>query len=1027
MRPIVILLASAATVAVPATAQVAQTERVMLSGNGPDDAVAWDFRIDGRRRAGGWARIAVPSNWQQQGFGSYQYGEEGARRRPDRGVYRRRFTVPGGWAGKRVRIVFDGVMTDAAVTVNGVSAGPIHQGGFYRFGFDITRLLKPAGASNTVEVTADEASANRDTDRAERAADYWVFGGIFRPVWLEATPMQSIEHSAIDARADGSLTADVTLTAPQDVTSVTGQVTARDGRAVGAPFTARVPAGGAGRIRLATRIAAPMLWSAETPTLYTLTLTLNQGGRAVHQTSEPFGFRTFEVRPGEGLYLNGQRILLKGVNRHSFRPDTARALTAKDNEDDVRLLRSMNINAVRMSHYPPDESFLRAADELGLYVLDELSGWQHAHDTQVGRRLVREMVGRDVNHPSILFWDNGNEGGFNLELDADYALYDPQKRPVLHPWAIHDDVDTKHYPPYADAVRRLAGPNIFMPTEFMHGLFDGGGGAGLADYWAAIAASPRGGGGFIWSFADEGIARTDRGGAIDTFSTFAPDGIVGARHEPEPSVATIRDLWSPVQIDPPRLDDAFGGALRIRNGYDFTSLNRIHFAWRLLRFPAPGDATTAPTILDRGTIAGPAIAPHAQGTLRIGLPATWRDADALALTATNAGSEIWTWTWPTARLDAQVAVTPATRAIAPAVVRDHHAVRLSGGGVEAVFDPATGLLRSMTGGAHRVAPANGPRLVFARPRDAAAPTWLPITADADRHWRLPAPALASAIEVELDFAKEDSWAGFALDISADGRAWRTIFAESRRKSDGIRYVFPPQPVAAVRIRDPRRNDGTGIAVKTVRLGYEPGRFADAATGPVTIRTGIARDTTTGEAQAWLEAPGAGGLDRVRWTLDARGVLALDYAYRLTGAFLYHGVSFDMPLDTVATVKALVAGRDPVWRNRTRGGVLGVYDIAGQRGGLRAPAAAGYFAGMRWARFDDVTVAAPGAAMFLRVGTRLNDHPNTTVDFPAGDVSFLSATPGMGSKFIKPEDSGPMGEPTQVTGEQRGRLVFSIVK
>lgn len=1010
-------------------AQVPRTERLMLSGHGPDDAVPWIFRIDGGQRAGEEAHIPVPSNWQQQGFGAYRYGEEGAPRRPDRGTYRRQFTIPASWKGSRVRLMFDGVMTDTAVTVNGVSAGPVHQGGFYRFGFDVTSLLKAGGQANTVEVVVDEASANPDTDRAERAADYWVFGGIFRPVWLEAEPMQAIAHAAIDARADGTLTADVTLSASQDVTRVTGQVTGPDGALVGAPFATTIPAGGGGRIRLATRIADPRLWTAETPELYGLTLTLLRGDQPVHQSRERFGFRTFEVRPGKGLFLNGQRILLKGVNRHSFRPDTGRALTTKDNYDDVRLLRAMNMNAVRMSHYPPDESFLRAADELGLYVLDELSGWQHAHDTQVGRRLVREMIDRDVNHPSILFWDNGNEGGFNLALDGDYALYDPQRRRVLHPWAIHDDVDTKHYPPYADVVRRLAGANVFMPTEFMHGLFDGGGGAGLEDYWNAIAGSPRGGGGFIWVLADEGIARTDRGGAIDTFGTFAPDGIVGPRHEAEPSVATIRDLWSPVQIDAPTLDGRFAGKLDVRNGYDFTSLTGLNFAWRTLRFPTPGEAATAPTVIDRGEAKGPDIAPHARGKLALRLPPRWRAADALALTATKDGAEVWTWTWPTARLDAQVAIVQGTRAIPPVATRVDGAVRLTGGGVTATFDAATGLLASVDRGVRRLGLANGPHLAFARPREAAPPTWLPIVAGEGQLWRLPRPSLASVAEIELDITKADSWAGFALDVSADGRTWRTVYDGSRRKSDGERYVFPPQQVIALRIRHPRRADGRTAAVVAVRLGYEAGRFPATAPASVALRTGLGTDPVTGAAQAWLDAPGAGGLARVRWTLDARGVLALDYGYRLTGPYLYHGISFDAPLGEVGTVRALVDGREPVWRNRTRGGVLGVYALAGKQAGLPRPDVAGYFAGLRWATFagaaGDWTVAAPGRRSYLRIGTRPNDHPNTTVDFPAGDISFLGAIPGMGSKFIRPEDSGPAGEPTIVDGEQHGRLVFSF--
>ena len=368
--------------------------------------------------------------------------------------------------------------------------------------------------------------------------------------------------------------------------------------------------------------------------------------------------------------------------------------------------------------------------------------------------------------------------------------------------------------------------------------------------------------------------------------------------------------------------------------------------------------------------------------------------------------------------------------VPPAVANVDGAVRLSGGGVEAIFDRASGLLQGVRRGERRFALVNGPRLVFARPQAAIVPTWLPIVADgaATSIWRLPRPMTASVIEAELDFGNKDGWAGFALDISADGQRWRTVFDGSRRKVDGERYVIPPQSVMAIRIRDPRRADGQQVAVKAVRLGYEAERFPAATALPVAIRTGEVRDPVTGETEAWLEAPGSGGLDRVRWTIDAHGVLTLDYGYELNGPYLYHGISFDAPLADVDGVRALVDGRNPVWRNRLHGGVLGVYDIAGKRGGLPDPATAGYFAGLRWATFrgnDGAwTIASAAPDKFLRIGTRPSDHPNTTADFPAGDISILGAIPGMGSKFIKSEDSGPTGQPAAVSGEQRGRLIFT---
>src|SRR5436190_776778 len=128
-----------------------QTETRYLSGHGPNDAVPWEFEVTGGRRAGEWTTIPVPSNWEQQGFGSYNYGQESVPKANEHGLYRTRFTVPDSWKTRRIRLVFEGAMTDTSVKVNGHTAGPVHQGGFYRFSHDITSLLKP-GAENLLEV-----------------------------------------------------------------------------------------------------------------------------------------------------------------------------------------------------------------------------------------------------------------------------------------------------------------------------------------------------------------------------------------------------------------------------------------------------------------------------------------------------------------------------------------------------------------------------------------------------------------------------------------------------------------------------------------------------------------------------------------------------------------------------------------------------------------------------------------------------------------------------------------------------------
>lgn len=1021
-----------------AAAAEPQTERQYLSGRGPKDAVPWEFSVTAGRRAGEQTTIPVPSNWELQGFGTYNYGQEPTPKASEHGHYRLHFTAPEAWKGRRIHLVFEGVMTDAAVSVNGRSAGPTHQGAFYRFDYDVSSLVKlGAAADNLLEVDVAKVSANADTEIAERGGDYWVFGGIFRPVWLEAAPPQAIEHTAIDARADGTFRAEITLASVREATQLDAQILSSDGRSVGAPFSVRIPAGGSGRAWMGTRIDSPRLWTAETPALYTLRLTLRKGAEVLHTTTERFGFRTFEVRAGQGLFLNGQRILLKGVDRHSFRPETGRALTKEDCYDDARLIKAMNMNAARMSHYPPDEAFLEACDELGIYVLDELSGWHHAHDTDVGRRLLRAMVERDVNHPSILFWDNGNEGGWNRELDGDFSLYDPQHRRVLHPWELHDDVDTKHYPNFEDITKRLQGPQIVMPTEFLHALYDGGAAAGLEDYWKAISQSPFGGGGFIWMMSDEGVVRTDQGGRIDVFSTYDPDGIVGPHHEKEGSYFAVRDVWCPLQITPPVLDQHFDGRVHIANHYDFTSLAQCRFAWKLVRYPDPTDATVAQQTLSAGTAPSPAISPHADGALMLSLPAHWGDADALVLTALGPDQqEMGTWTWPTPALaERTAALASKTGTLAPAVSVVGEEIMLKAGEVTASVDAATGLLRRLRHGDQISSLTDGPRLVFARPGSSGTVEWLPFANEdlPTQTRRLAEPHLANTLEIDLDFTRAIAYAGFKLEISPDGAAWKTLFDGSRRGGDGKNYNFPPQPVLGVRLSHVRRSDGQPIGVKSVRLGYAAARFPSAASTPATVTRGSGRDPISGDGVAWVESRGAAGLDRCRWTLHSDGSLRLDYDYTLSGEFLYHGITFDHPEAEMNSLRWLGQGPYRVWQNRLLGTLLGVHEIAHndiQPGeAWDYPEFQGFFAGLRWARIatttGPLTITSGSPAVYLRVGTPRISHQFTTVEFPAGDLSFLQAIPAIGSKFITPEKTGPASQPAKASGHYTGSLIFDF--
>lgn len=159
-------------------------------------------------------------------------------------------------------------------------------------------------------------------------------------------------------------------------------------------------------------------------------------------------------------------------------------------------------------------------------MLDELAGWQTAYGTEVGKKLVREMVTRDANHPSIIFWSNGNEGGHNMQLVDEYARYDHSARPVIRahhrPGNAYNGIDCNHYEDYYSTQEILADSNIYMPTEFLHAQNDGGGSTSLHDFWELHWKAPRSGGGFLWAFTDEGLVRTDMGGTIDVNRVNAP-------------------------------------------------------------------------------------------------------------------------------------------------------------------------------------------------------------------------------------------------------------------------------------------------------------------------------------------------------------------------------------------------------------------------------------------------------------------------------------------------------------------------
>ena len=688
------------------------TETLYLSGTGLGKTVTWDFYCSGGMNSGKWSKIEVPSQWELQGFGEYTFGRfylvKEAKPSDETGLYRYKFKVPANWKDKQVRIVFEGVMTDTEVKINNKLAREIHQGGFICFNYDITDKLK-FGKSNELEVKVWKESANKSVNAAERRADWWLFGGIYRPVYLKAMPKTHIERIAVNATADGKLSTEVYMNnLPEGYSLATSLTPVGESRAIGKQTNTL----GTGNVQtISTDWKGIRTWDCEHPNLYTLRLELlDSQKQIVHVHEERIGFRTIEFRPKDGIYVNGTKVIMKGINRHSFHPDGGRTTNKEISLQDALLIKEMNMNAVR-SHYPPDKHFLDVCDSLGLFYLEEFPGWHGRYDEKVGEKLLKEMMAHDVNHPCIFLWSNGNEGGWNKKLDARFADYDPQKRHVIHPWADFNQLDTHHYPAYQTGTGRLAnGYNVFMPTEFLHGQYDKGLGAGLEDYWNNYTSNPLFAGGFLWTFIDEAVSRSDKGGILDSDGPNGPDGIVGPRREKEGSFYTVREVWAPIQFKNLFITPSFNGEFMVSNTYLFTNLKECSMKYRLYATPSPLKGGER-SLLNEGTVSLPAIDPGETGKARMQLPENFFLGDVLELEAYDRnGKVICNWTWPVKYakeyFETQHIQTTSTK---PAEIRKgNESITLSANGISATFNSKGGALVEIKSNKQIVPLNNGP-------------------------------------------------------------------------------------------------------------------------------------------------------------------------------------------------------------------------------------------------------------------------------------------------------------------------------
>ncbi|UCC97929.1 MAG: DUF4981 domain-containing protein [Phycisphaerales bacterium] len=577
-----------------------------------------------------WAEIPVPANWQMHGYGIPIYLNVPYPFPPNPpyiphnynpvGSYRRAFTIPSTWREHQIILHFDGVKSAFYVWVNGRKVG-YSQDSMMPAEFNVTRYLKPGDNTLAVEVYRwSDGSYLEDQDM-------WRLSGIYRNVYLFATPQVHIRDFFVRTDLDDSYT-NATLMIRPKIVNYAGQDLAgwniqaqlydsQNNPVLSAPLSRTVASiideaypqrDNVKFALLEAEVKAPRKWSDETPYLYTLVLTLkDSGGRVVEIESCRVGFREVEIKEGQ-LFVNGKSIKLFGVNRHEHDPDHGRAIPISRMIQDIELLKQHNINAVRTSHYPDDPTWYDLCDEYGIYLIDEANLESHGlkgylsnvatwHNAFV-ERAVR-MVERDKNHASVIMWSLGNETGCGPNHAAMAAWikdYDPT-RPIHYEGAqgrpkdpYYVDVISRMYARIPEIIRLATDPVDDRPMvlcEYAHAMGNSVG--NLKEYWDAIRSHKRLIGGFIWDWADQGLRKKSPDGKEfwayggdygdnPNDGNFCCNGLVQPDRKPNPSLYEVKKVYQRIHVTPV---DAKAGRFRVRNEYDFSDLSFTKIRWEL--------------------------------------------------------------------------------------------------------------------------------------------------------------------------------------------------------------------------------------------------------------------------------------------------------------------------------------------------------------------------------------------------------------------------------------------------------------
>ncbi|MDE7449550.1 MAG: DUF4981 domain-containing protein [Paramuribaculum sp.] len=583
----------------------------------------------------GWELISVPGNWEPQGYGTaiyvnerYEYDNDytGFKKNPptvphernEVGQYRRTFTVPETWDGRRVVLAFEGATSFYYVWVNGNLLG-CNMDSKTTAEWDITPYV--TNGENTLAVEVYRWSAGSYLE----CQDFWRMSGIERDVYLYSTPVNYISDYKVTGALerknyrDGELTIDVDVVR-REAPAESGYKKV-NGRRTKMPYTPTLNVAyklydGHEVVAEGVRPAAPRLtftseipnvkaWNAEHPYLYTLELNLMLDDKVVETLGSRVGFCTTEVKDGL-LCVNGRPVKIKGVNRHSH---SSRGRTVDESTmlQDIRLMKLNNINTVRNSHYPASRRWYDLCDEYGLYQIDEANieshgmgygdrslakdvAWLDAHMDR-----TRRMYANAKNHPSVISLSLGNESGNGLNFEATYNWLKRAEtnRIVQHEQAKQDgfnsDIYSPMYRPISELAEYLAREDRNKPVvqcEYAHAMGNSVG--GLRDYWEFYEANPRAQGGCIWDWVDQSFAETDENGRtywayggdygakgeIPSDNSFCCNGLINSDRIPHPHLAEVKSVYQNVKS---RMSAP--GVFEVTNWYTFTPLESLRLEW----------------------------------------------------------------------------------------------------------------------------------------------------------------------------------------------------------------------------------------------------------------------------------------------------------------------------------------------------------------------------------------------------------------------------------------------------------------